>query len=154
MSGIGSVAIISTRAGASGSQTPSMSANAPVCGPAAITTTSAPNVPRVVSIAVTRPPRWLSPATVVRQRRRVRLYGARRVGVTAEVQVRATDRVVAHDRHQLLELPAIQQLPAEPARLPDLRPSPRERQLRLAERDADTVRLVFRGIPEQLVHLG
>src|SRR5881296_1275967 len=98
MRGIGSVAIISTRAGASGSQTPSISANAHVCGPAAITTTSALNAPRVV---------------------------------TTEVQIRPTDRVVTHDRHELLELMAIQQLPAEAAGLADLRPSSRERQLRL-----------------------
>jgi hypothetical protein len=62
---MGSVAIISTRAGASGSDTPSMSAKSPVCGPAAITTVSAPNVPREVSTAVTRPPRTVSPVTVV-----------------------------------------------------------------------------------------
>ena len=36
-----------------------------VWGPAAMTTTSAPNVPRVVSTAVTRPPRCVSPVAVV-----------------------------------------------------------------------------------------
>ena len=63
--GRGSVAIISTLAGARGSEMPSMSAKSPVCGPAATITVSAPNEPRVVSTAVTRPPRRVSPVTVV-----------------------------------------------------------------------------------------
>src|SRR5262249_38446337 len=43
--------------------------------------------------------------------------------------------------------------PAEPAHLADLGPAPRERQLRLAERDADAVGLVLGRVAEQLVHL-
>src|SRR5205823_8116254 len=94
-----------------------------------------------------------NPSTVVGKRPRVGLHGALRVGVAAEVQIRAADRLVADDRHQLLELTTIERLPAKAARLADLRPAPRERQLRLAQRDADPMRLVFGGIAEQPVHL-
>src|SRR5262249_37973782 len=68
-------------------------------------------------------------------------------------EVRAADRVVADDRHQLLQLATVEQLPPEAARLADLRPAPRERPLRLAERDPDAIRLVLRGISQELVHL-
>src|SRR5207302_7362106 len=93
------------------------------------------------------------PAAVVLQRPRVRLHRALRVGVAAEVQIGAADRVVAHGRYQLLELPSVQPLPAKPARLADLGPAPGQRQLRLAERDADAIRLILGRIAEQLVHL-
>src|SRR5262249_43960127 len=44
-------------------------------------------------------------------------------------------------------------LPPEAAPLADLRPAPRKRPLRLAERDPDAIRLVLRGIAQELVHL-
>src|SRR5205807_9319642 len=95
----------------------------------------------------------LDPAAVILQRPRIRLHRALRVGVATEAQIRPADRVVPHDRHQLLELTAIQQLPPEAAALADLGPSPRERQLRLAQRHADALWLVLGEIAEQLVHL-
>ncbi len=162
MSGIGSVAIISTRDGASGSHTPSMSAKSPVCGTGgdhddvgaerplrrldfhdASATLREPGHHRVLE----------DPAAVILKGPGVRLHRALRIGVAAEVQVGAPDRVVADDRHQLLELTAVEQLPPEAARLADLGPAPRERPLRLAEGDADPVRLILRRIAEQLVHL-
>ena len=71
----------------------------------------------------------------------------------AEVEIGAADGIVTDDGHQLLELTAIEKLPLEAARLADLGPAPRQRELRLAQGHADPVRLVLRRVPEQLVHL-
>src|SRR5215470_1354201 len=81
------------------------------------------------------------------------LHRALRVGVAAEVQIGAADGVVAGEGYQLTELPAIEELPVEAPRLADLGPAPGQGELRVAQRDADPVRLVFGGIAEQLVHL-
>src|SRR5713101_2277609 len=124
MRGRGSVAIISTRAGARGRETPSMSAKSPVCGPA-----------------------------VILQRPGIRLNRALRIGMATEVEVGPPDGIVADDGYQLLELPAIEKLPLEAARLTDLGPAPRQRELRLAQGHADPVRLVLRRVAEQIVHL-
>ena len=71
----------------------------------------------------------------------------------AEVEIGAADGIVTDDGHQLLELTAIEKLPLEAARLADLGPAPRQRELRLAQGHADPVRLVLRRVAEQLVHL-
>ncbi len=53
--GRGSVTIISTRAGASGTSAPTMALRIPVCGPAAITSRSQPKCPRTVVTSVALP---------------------------------------------------------------------------------------------------
>jgi hypothetical protein len=93
------------------------------------------------------------PPAVILQGPRVGLHGALRVGVAAEVQVGAADRVVADDGDQLLELAAVERVPAEAARLADLGPPARQRELRLAQRYPDPARLVLGGVTEKLVHL-
>ena len=82
-------------------------------------------------------------AAVILERPGIRLHRALRIGVASEVQVGATDRIVAGYGHQLLELLPVEQLPAEAPRLSDLGPAPGQRELRLAERDADPVRLML-----------
>ena len=73
--------------------------------------------------------------------------------MAAEVEIGAADGVVAGDGHQLLELLPIEELPAKAPRLSDLRPAPGQRELGLAQGDADPIGLVLRGIAEELVHL-
>jgi hypothetical protein len=128
-----------------------MSAKSPVCGPAArgLDGGDATAAPRESGDG-----RVLEDlAAVVLQRPGISLNRALGIGVAAEVQVGAPDGVVAGDRHELLELLAIEPLPAESPRLADLGPAPGQRELRVAQRDADSVRLVFGGISEQLVHV-
>ena len=71
----------------------------------------------------------------------------------SEVEIGPADGIVADDGHQLLELLAIEQLPLEAACLAYLGPAPRQRELRLAQRHADPVRLVLGRVSEQVVHL-
>src|SRR5215470_8906719 len=157
MRGSGSVAIISTRAGARGSETPSISAKRPVCGHAATMTVSAPTVPRVVAAAVDRETGHRGVlkdvAAVILKRPRIALYRALGIGVSAEVKEGAADGVVTRDGHQLLDLLAVEELPPEAPRLADLGPAPGQGELCLGERDADAIRLMFGGIAEELVHL-
>src|SRR5205823_3000416 len=83
MSGRGSVQIISTRAGASGSETPSIPASRPVWGPAAMTSESVPNGPRSVSTVVTRPaerPTWRRGSHARAEHRRAAPAGGHALG--------------------------------------------------------------------------
>ena len=93
-----------------------------------------------------------SPAVIL-QRPGVRLNRPLRIGMPTEVEIGPADGIVAGDGHQLLELLAIEQLPREAACLAYLGPAPRQRELRLAQRHADPVRLVLGRVSEQLVHL-
>src|SRR5215813_8827913 len=91
---------------------------------------------------------------MVLERPGIGLHGALRIRMPAEVQERAADGVVARDGHQLLQLLAVEQLPAKAAALADLGRAPSQGELRVGERDANPVGLMLGGIAEQLVHLG
>ena len=91
---------------------------------------------------------------MVLERPGVGLHRALGIGVAAEVKERAADGIVAGDRHQLLHLLAVEEIPAKAARLGDLGRAPRERKLVLGERDADAIRLMLGRVAEELVHLG
>jgi hypothetical protein len=93
-----------------------------------------------------------SPAVIL-QRPGIRLHRPLRVGVPPEVKIGPADGIVADDGHQLLEVLAIEELPLEAACLAYLGPAPRQRELRLAQRHADPVRLVLGRVSEQVVHL-
>jgi hypothetical protein len=81
------------------------------------------------------------------------LYRALRVRVATEVHVGAAYRVIADDRDQLLQLPHVEIIGAEPARGGDVGGPSVKGELLGVEGHLDSVRLVFRRITEEVIHL-